>query len=426
MLLAGSDATVPMRACYAPVPGHTAPFPSDYYYCDLSGDWDLNDDGRYGEPGLDDLAGGVDYYPEVYAGRIPVDDAAQMDAICRKIVAFSTDSGAWKKTSLLLGAVSSYALEWPAILATYGSTLSERIKTDFLDPLAYQSTTLYEKDGIAPDPVPCDLPLTWDNIKSAWQNGYGVVNITAHGTSTSIVRRIWTRDDGNGIPDGSEVNTVRLYTSGDTSLLDDAHPGVVFSCACSNASIWTEDDLMTSLMRNGACAAVGASSSSIYVAGWQGEYFGGNSSLSYMFWKYLLQDGHRIGKALRMADIWMKNNCDWLGNYNRLNLYTFNLFGDPSMKMEAEGDPTVSSINPQNAWNMGQLTITVDGTNFLDGAQARLLMDGQSDIVAAEVNVDSPFVSRPSSTSAPPRSAHGISWWKILAAGKRFWRAHSR
>jgi hypothetical protein len=389
VLMAGSDATIPMRKCYAPTASTTAPVWTDYYYSDLSGDWDLNDDGRYGEPGLDDLAGGVDYYPEVYVGRIPVDDAAQMDAICRKIVAFSTDSGAWKKTSLLLGPVSNYALEWPAILATYGSTLSEKMKSDFLDPLAYQNTTLYEKEGIAPDPVPCDLPITRANVSSTWPAGYGVVNIVAHGSSNGVFRKIWTRDDGNGIPDGSEVNWSTFFSDQDTSLLDDTHAGVVFSSACMNAYPWNEDALMTSLMRNGASATVGATFTSNYVPGWQSEYSGGGISLDYMFWKYFLQDGHRIGKALRMADVWMKNNCDWLGNWNRSNLYNFNLFGDPSMKMDAEGDPTISSISPQSSWNIGQLIITINGTNFLEGAQARLVMDGQSDIVATAVSVDS-------------------------------------
>jgi hypothetical protein len=389
VLLAGSDSTIPMRDCYAPTPGMTAPIATDYYYSDLSGDWDLNDDGRYGEPGIDDLAGGVDYFPEVYVGRIPTDDAAQIDAICRKIVAFSQDTGTWKDNSLLIGAVSNFSLELPAFLATYGSTLSEKIKTDVLDPLAYQSTTLYEKEGIAPDQVPCDLPLSRENIVAAWPTGYGVVNMVGHGSPWDTARKIWQRDDGNGIPDGSEVNWITLFRYQDTLLLDDAHPSVVFSCACSNAYPSDENSLMISLMKNGACATVGATFLSNYVAGWQSEYYGGNNTMSYMFWKYFLQDGHRIGKSLRMADVWMKNNCDWLGNWNRANLYLFNLYGDPSMKMDAEGDPSISSINPQSSWNSGQITITINGSNFLEGARARLVMEGQGDIAAAVVSVDS-------------------------------------
>jgi hypothetical protein len=390
VLLAGSHSTVPMRVCYAPTSSNpSGNIYSDYYYCDLSGDWDLNDDGRYGEIFVDDQAGGADFYPEVYVGRIPTDDPTEMSAICRKITDFQSDTGSWKHKAMLMGAVSSYLFELGSILPTYGSPLSQKIKADILDPLAYESTTMYEQEGLAPDPVPCDIPLTHENVLATWPGGYGIVNILAHGSSTSVSRKIWEYDNGNGIPESGEIHWNNFLNSYDTDMLDDSHPSIVFSCACDNARPTSSVNLMASLLKKGACATVGSTGISFYMAGWQSEYWGGNNSMSYMFWKYLLQDGYRIGKALRMCDVWIKATCDWLGNYTRANLFDFNLYGDPAMKLDAEGSPQVSGVDPSSAWNMGLLNIAIDGSNFLDGARVILRMEGQGDIEATAVCVES-------------------------------------
>jgi hypothetical protein len=48
--------------------------PSDAYYADLEGDWDLNGDGRFAEYPEDMEEGGVDLGPEVLVGRLPLYD----------------------------------------------------------------------------------------------------------------------------------------------------------------------------------------------------------------------------------------------------------------------------------------------------------------------------------------------------------------
>jgi hypothetical protein len=146
---------------------------------------------------------------------------------------------------------------------------------------------------------------------------------------------------------------------------------------------------MTNLLKNGASATVGATDPSYYMPGWQNEFWGGNSTISYVFWKNLLLEGHRIGKALRMSDVFYKNYGDWWGHLSRANIFAFNLYGDPSMKLDAEGGPSISNIDPRSTWNIGSLTASITGSNFLDGAGVRLSMAGQSDIEATVVTVDS-------------------------------------
>jgi len=45
--------------------------PTDYFYADLTGNWDLDADGYFGEFAGDKGPGGVDFVNEVYCGQDP-------------------------------------------------------------------------------------------------------------------------------------------------------------------------------------------------------------------------------------------------------------------------------------------------------------------------------------------------------------------
>ncbi|GAH78197.1 unnamed protein product, partial [marine sediment metagenome] len=67
-----ASTNIPMRICYPDPTDHTTDYavPTDYYYAELTGNWDSDGDGWYGEYGQDN----PDYYPEVYVGRWLTDD----------------------------------------------------------------------------------------------------------------------------------------------------------------------------------------------------------------------------------------------------------------------------------------------------------------------------------------------------------------
>ncbi|MDD5448578.1 MAG: C25 family cysteine peptidase, partial [Actinomycetota bacterium] len=336
VLLVGTDSSLPMRRCYTPVGESDDYTPTDYYYSDLSGDWDLNDDGEYGQFGVDDEDGGVDFYPEVSVGRIPVDDAAEVTSICDKIVSFSQDEGEWKGKALLLGAILNFKNEDNILFypATFGSALMEEIKTGITIPAGCSNTTMYEKEGLKPDLTPCDQELTRDNVLSEFPNGYGMVTWNAHGSREGAWRKWWSSDDdGDGVADSSEMSWEAFIESSDTALFDDIHPGIVFACACDNAYPENSNNLGAALMKKGASAFVGASRVSWYTPGWKTKDSGGNASLDYFFFHYLVNESYSVGEALRLSDIQYKEHyCGWRGK-SYANLYGFNLFGDPSMKL---------------------------------------------------------------------------------------------
>ena len=107
VLIVGSHDSIPMRYCYPDPQTHNIydwKVPTEYYYADLTGDWDTEGDGFYGESGNDD----ADYYPEVYVGRIPMDEKEDIQNFCTKTMLFEKDNGGWKQKALLLGAKSVY------------------------------------------------------------------------------------------------------------------------------------------------------------------------------------------------------------------------------------------------------------------------------------------------------------------------------
>ncbi len=63
--------------------------PSDLYYSDLNGNWNVDGDEFLGEP-LDDS---VDVFPELYVGRIPCDNLQEVSNWFEKLVSYETNPG---------------------------------------------------------------------------------------------------------------------------------------------------------------------------------------------------------------------------------------------------------------------------------------------------------------------------------------------
>jgi len=85
VLLGGDVDVVPIRYFYNPVEGSSNPIPTDMYYSNLDGTFDYDNDGIYGEPN-DGVGGGdIDFLPEVYVGRAPVDTPEEADNFVNKV-----------------------------------------------------------------------------------------------------------------------------------------------------------------------------------------------------------------------------------------------------------------------------------------------------------------------------------------------------
>ncbi len=94
VLIGGDDVNMPVRYLYyynTSVPP-TDPYvlmPSDLYFADLTGDWDKDGDGIWGEPTHD----APDIIPELVVGRVPLRQPGQVAAYVDKVIQYQTAPG---------------------------------------------------------------------------------------------------------------------------------------------------------------------------------------------------------------------------------------------------------------------------------------------------------------------------------------------
>lgn len=343
VLFVGSIASIPMRYCYPNSEDHTYDVPTDYYYADLTGDWDSDGDGYYGERDEDN----IDFYPEIYVGRIPFDDQTNVQNICQKTVDFDQDDGTWKKKALLLGPMSNYDDDpVSGYDRTDNAELMEECWNDFLNSCGFSKTTMYEKTGSDPSTYSCDYPLNNVNLLNYWPYGYGIVNFEGHGYKDHWSRKIWN-DNGDGVPEDAEMSWPILFDSYDCPTLNDNKPSIVFSGSCDNAYPEESTSLIRSLLENGAVECIATTRLGWYTVGWLDENYGGSASIDYYFFKYLVQQKQNCGNALYNSKIYYINNFDWWDWQIYENMYGFCLFGDPSTGIENQLRVHISSDKNQ-------------------------------------------------------------------------------
>ncbi len=377
LLIGDPDPTngdIPMKKCYprSHESDHQIAL-TDYYYADLSGNWDLDGDGLFGEYPDDIGPGGVDYSAEVWVGRIPVynNDYQTLDSILQKIIDYETDSGdiSWRKKALLPAAILNFQQEPPSeISRTDGAELAQKMISDYLGDSGFIKYSLYEKEGVDQSTYNPDAPLTRDNVKDSWATGYGVVCAVGHGSQTGIYRKYWRSDDNSdGIADGNETVFASFFTSNDTSVLDNTHPSIVYLCACNNGYPENSGNLGYTLLKKGAIATVSASRVSWYTAGWTkpNPNYGDNFSIGYYYLKYVTEQNMPCGEALAMVKEMLVYDSATIS----LNLQCFNLYGDP--------ETTLTGIYQHCAADF-------DLDNDVDGMDLSKLASGKADISLSE------------------------------------------
>jgi len=339
VLIVGNHNDIPMRYCFGPASNYNA-IPTDFYYADLTGNWDSDRDGIYGEENDDS----PDFNPELYVGRIPFNDTDIVKNICQKTINFEQNTESWKKKTLLLGAIINFENEVGlGNPLTDCAVLMEKLWDDVYSANGFSRTTMYEKDGIVPSDYDCDYPLTKENVIEQWSNGYGIVNWGSHGSSNGAYRRYWSEDKNfNNVPDIDEiVKSDSFILSYDAISLNDDKPSIVFSCACSNSDPDDPNNLGASLLENGAVAFIGATHDPFYYYGWEHENDGGSITMDYLFFEFFINLNQTCGEALYNSLFHYWNDDDLLPSY--INMFTFCLYGDPSLSFD-----TFTGVSPPN------------------------------------------------------------------------------
>jgi len=280
---------VPMKMC---ISDH----PTDYFYAELTADWDRDGDGIYGESGDGATAGDeVEKYFEVYTGRIPYyGNIADTDSILQKIIDYESAADVDWRRNVMLPMV-------PLDDTTPSYQLGEQVKHNLLEPEAIPSDRIYDRTyGVLPPP---EYLRSEAYPATVWRrNIYGMVVWMTHGWSGGASGIIATGDVGN---------------------LDDSHPAATYQGSCSNSEPENSNNLGYSLLKRGAIATIGATRLSWY---WVGESsFTNSSSIGGLGYQYArrLVERQSCGQAIYNTK---EAQSFWLKNY-----YVMMLYGDPSV-----------------------------------------------------------------------------------------------
>ncbi|OQY38196.1 MAG: hypothetical protein B6226_04010, partial [Candidatus Cloacimonetes bacterium 4572_65] len=351
LLLIGDLDTIPLPYLSAE-PGAYQETASDFYYSDLTSNFDSDNDGILGEFSIDGVIqdGGMDFTPETFVGRIPFTDSNLLGTILDRIISYEDDNGTWKDDSLFPMSYLNYGQEnfseYPiSNYAATGKYLEDTVLRD------YDVTAMYEEAGVVPSSpqFPSDIPVTYDNfVNEMNSNDYGFINWAGHGSPVSSIRTVWYEDiNGNNIPEsGSELGGETLVSKDMFEPLTNPTGAVFFCSSCYNGKLdHYELSVGETLIRDKAVANIAATRTSWYKVGWQNPGWGGLQSYNTHFVEYLFANEYSVGKSLGLANFLHTNfylfgdpiDSGGIIHPELKNVYTHLLFGDPAIRYQPTG-----------------------------------------------------------------------------------------
>ena len=358
VLLAGDaqDDLIPIREVYNPdvidakqgdheSPGFDDEYkPTDFYYADLDGTWNDNNNNKWGESAVKTenniKKDEIEWIPDVYVGRFPADNVNELEIMVNKTLKYEKDPmiGDWMNRMLLAGAVSSLFpnLEDEAVLTSYiwNNYVSDEMEFTHL-----------HKDYSPYDPPVPPAPnrqefLTSINIDSELNTiGYSAVLIASHGFVT----------------DFTDVNEGNIYTAAQASSSNNIDkPALFYGDACTTSPYDIDGSIGELLIKRPDAGAIG------YIGGmrvtWYFEDDGDlamlNRGNAKLFWEEFFEEKKfQQGKALYDSKVaymesdhftegWGSLDQEW----ERKNILSYNLLGDP--EVDVYTNKPLNATNP--------------------------------------------------------------------------------
>jgi hypothetical protein len=178
VLLAGDHTIVPIRYGWSGDNTNDEDYiiPTDLYLSDFDGDWEVDSDGRYGEPTNDD----VDYNPEIYVGRLLCSATAEVRNWVKKTIMYELNPGNGNYAYLKRAFYTQSDQMQRDNQARY---IANKFNSIFNDSLIWEEIYNGQPDYASED-VP-EFPLG-SQVINEMNNRYGLVSWFGHGGPSSI------------------------------------------------------------------------------------------------------------------------------------------------------------------------------------------------------------------------------------------------
>jgi len=321
MTMAAPKAVI--RGCYCSVGGTVdAGIPCDLYFADMDGDWNQDNDSRWGETGDD-----VDLYPDVFLGRLPGNTGVQAQTIIDKILVYEGYYSVPTDYQLEMLFLAEYA-----DAQTDGAIAKNMIDTESVPPRFDPINKLYQSDGSA----------SWSAAMNKLNQGMSIINHDGHGNASLV-------SIGSSVLDSDDMET----------LTNAPRYSVFYTVACIPGNF---ENPMGCFGRsfiqseNGGGFFVGNSRYGWY---WPGNPGYGTGELydreffKSIFTRQMEQLGviHADTKIQRIPYSGSNNTDRW-------TQFTCNLFGDPETPIMAD-TPAVLSATHADSLQAGNHMMTV-------------------------------------------------------------------
>jgi hypothetical protein len=350
VLLAGDETVVPNRLVYQyNITGTPSPEllqPSDLYFADLTGDWDADHDGIWGERTNDS----PDLVEELYVGRLPLADSAQFEIYTDNLIRYETNPGngdrSWLTRALFYSSDQMRDYQTGGQHAALAASVAGTFQID---------TTTAVEQASGDDPSPDNLVAA--QLDGAVTDAYGIVNIIAHGRSDGFVVR------SSGYNEWPKSLLLISDETGDQGCVDSLHfdgkPSFYISLACDNGGydlgpVGAERRTIVQTLlgtRDGAIGFVGNTR-----WGWV--------SSSYLLHRAFLDSLVAHPEQPAIASMYQARK---VYPYYRDLIYGLNYFGDPALRVYVN-QPSPIDIVVTDEGNYRSVTLTV-GASPLVGAQ---------------------------------------------------------
>jgi hypothetical protein len=262
------------------------PISSDLYYSDLDGDWNFDGDERYGE-----VADSIDFYPEVFVGRIPTNSSVEVLDYLDKVKAYLFPTNTEMQTKALFFS-SNLDNNWPGL--PYAYELALRL------PLHFTKSFLDETLN----------NLTLQSLKDSIHAGFGIVTGIGHGDVNNLcIHYAWPK-----------VYIDNFYFD---SLTNSPLYGLMVVVTCYT-NPFQSDCLGEHWVMNpngGGMCYIGPTSSSE-----------GSIHKEYMKVMYSNLFTGTISQALAVAKATYIGNAQ-INNWHRVHQFSISLLGDPTLAL---------------------------------------------------------------------------------------------
>lgn len=239
---------------------------TDYYYADLSGEYDLDNDGVVGQSPNDFAEGGIDFGAELYTGRIPVyfGDYEELDKTLSHAIGYmqmKEPETAYRKKMLF--PMSFIWFDGYKVFQTMhenketAETSEWFIQNILKNYPGVSYTRLYEAEGFYPSRYQYERPLNRNNVIDEWKKGYGMVFWGGHGRESMVVRTVWLEDtNNNNLGENDEVDSYSIVEASDAKLVATGQPGFIVAISCLVGHVDAPGSVTSKYLDEGAAVGI--------------------------------------------------------------------------------------------------------------------------------------------------------------------------